>query len=103
MSSGGVFTIITNDGKQDKMLLATDLLEQRMNEIKQKNVQRILGQGGNPDKSDIDPQLSQITDTHIIHFQARFKPHVAVAMEYQKVNPQSGTAAFGNQVTFGLP
>jgi len=24
-------------------------------------------------------------------------------MEYQKVNPQSGTAAFGNQVTFGLP
>jgi len=38
MSSGGVFTIITNDGKQDKMLLATDLLEQRMNEIKQKNV-----------------------------------------------------------------
>jgi hypothetical protein len=34
MSSGAVFTIISNDGKADKMILATDLLEQRISAIR---------------------------------------------------------------------
>lgn len=35
MSSGAVFQLISNDGKADKMILATDLLEQRINSIRQ--------------------------------------------------------------------
>jgi hypothetical protein len=42
MSSGAVFTIISNEGKADKMLLASDLLEQRMNDIRMKNRQRVI-------------------------------------------------------------
>ena len=30
MSTGGIFQLITNDGKQDKMLMATDLLNKRL-------------------------------------------------------------------------
>ena len=33
MSAGGVFIIITNDGKADKMLMATSVLEKRMKAI----------------------------------------------------------------------
>ena len=30
----GVFQIVTNDGKADKMLLASDLLEERIRDIR---------------------------------------------------------------------
>jgi hypothetical protein len=96
MSSGAVFILLSSEGKCDKMLLATDLLEQRMNAIRQRNRQQVIAQGKNPDSEDIDPQLSQIQETHIIHFQSRFKPYCPIAMEYQKVTPQSGSASFGN-------
>lgn len=31
MSAGGIFKIIANDGKADKMIMATELLNQRIN------------------------------------------------------------------------
>ena len=34
MATGGIFTIITNDGKQDRMLMATALLHERLRAIK---------------------------------------------------------------------
>lgn len=62
-----------------------------------------MAQGKNPDVEDIDPSLADIMQTHVIHFQSQYKPYCPIAMEYQKVNPQSGSAAFGNQVIFSLP
>ena len=68
MSSGGVFQIVTNDGKADKMLLASDLLEERVKDIRADNKQRVIAAGGNPDKEDIDPSLAEIQQSHLIHF-----------------------------------
>lgn len=45
MSAGAVFNIITNDGKIDKMILATDLLELVMSEIKKRNTENALRKG----------------------------------------------------------
>lgn len=33
MSNAGVFKLIANDGKADKLIMATDLLNQRIKEI----------------------------------------------------------------------
>ena len=34
MATGGIFTLITNDGKQDRMLMATHLLNRRLRDIR---------------------------------------------------------------------
>ena len=35
MSAGGVFQITTNEGKSDKMLMASELLSKRVRDIKE--------------------------------------------------------------------
>lgn len=57
MSNSGSFTIVSNDGKADKMILATDLLEERLKDIRADNRQRVIAAGGDPDKEDIDATL----------------------------------------------
>ena len=36
MSAGGVFRLIANDGKADRMIMATELLNQRIKDIQTK-------------------------------------------------------------------
>lgn len=36
MATGGVFQLITNDGKQDRMLMATQMLRNRLDAIRVK-------------------------------------------------------------------
>ncbi len=60
MSAGGAFQIISNDGKCDKMVFASDLLEERIREIRDENRARVIAQGGDPEKQDLDPTLSEI-------------------------------------------
>jgi len=36
MATGGVFQLITNDGKQDRMLMATQMLRNRLEAIRAK-------------------------------------------------------------------
>jgi hypothetical protein len=74
--------LISNDGKADKMIMATDLLELRIKEIREENTERVLAENGDPSKEDIDPTLADIAETHIIHYQSKFKPFVAIGMEY---------------------
>lgn len=38
MSAGGVFQIVSNDGKADKMIMATDLLNMRIKEIREEKI-----------------------------------------------------------------
>jgi hypothetical protein len=45
MSTGGIFTIITNDGKQDRMLMATAFLHDRLASI---NAFKVAQNGGSP-------------------------------------------------------
>ena len=94
MSAGGVFTIITNDGKADKMLTATALLLQRIADIACAN--RALGR-------DPTPQLAELEKTHVLYVNAHFKPYVAIGFEYQKVRSSAGVANWGTSVQFSIP
>jgi hypothetical protein len=91
MSTGGIFNLITNDGKQDRMLMASELLSQRLAEIREarKGLE-------NP-----NPTLADIERTHILFMNAHFKPFAAIAYEYNKVTANNPT--LGSKVQFSIP
>ena len=95
MATGGIFQLITNDGKQDRMLMATQLLNQR---IAAARARRIAA--GNPDCT---PTLYDIERTHILFTNAHFKPFAAIGYEYNKVKPSAGNATLESSVTFSIP
>lgn len=93
MSSGGIFTLITNDGKQDRMLMATTLLQQRLAEVTA--VRRASNQ------QDPTPTLLDIERTHVLFVNAHFKPFAAIGFEYNKVTVASAT--LGTELIFSIP
>jgi hypothetical protein len=95
MSNAGIFTLITNDGKQDRMLMATDLLKRRLADITSNR--RMAGM------SDTTPTLLDIERTHVLFMNAHFKPFAAIGFEYQKVQSDSGGANLGSSVRFSIP
>ena len=104
MSTAAVFTIITNDGKQDKMLMATDYLSSRLATI---NNNKWASHGGasGPDKSALVnmPTLLDIERTHILFMNAHFKPFAAIGFEYNKVSMTAGTPTLGSPLQFSIP
>lgn len=67
MATGGIFTLITNDGKQDRMLTATALLNKRLLDIEHMRSQ-------NQQIQDPTPTLVDIERTHVLFMNAHFKP-----------------------------
>jgi hypothetical protein len=90
-----VFKIITNGGKQDRMLLATDLLKRRLQLIED-------ARSRDPLIDDPTPTLSDIEKTHILFMNAHFKPYVAIGYEYQKQTAASGNLSLDSDVTFNI-
>jgi hypothetical protein len=66
MSAGGVFKLIANDGKADRMIMATELLNQRI-----KDIMCMRAKQGFADPT---PTLVDIERTHILFINAHFKP-----------------------------
>ena len=64
MATGGIFTIITNDGKQDRMLMATALLHERLRAI---NAFKQGQNGGAADDLANLPSLLDIEKTHVLN------------------------------------
>jgi hypothetical protein len=95
MATAGIFTLITNDGKQDRMLMATELLKRRLTSIKQARAAAGL--------KDTTPTLLDIERTHVLFMNAHFKPFAAIGFEYHKVNPDSGGAQLGADIRFSIP
>ena len=99
MATGGIFQLITNDGKQDRMLMASALLASRI--AAARNNRKCAGQ------SDCTPTLYDIERTHILFTSAHFKPFAAIGYEYNKVTPTAGTVALNENstqnVTFSIP
>ncbi len=93
MSTGGIFNLITNDGKQDRMLMASELLSQRLAEIR-------LARQKNNDEN-VNPTLADIEKTHILFMNAHFKPFAAIAYEYNKVTANNPN--LGSKVQFSIP
>jgi hypothetical protein len=96
MATGGIFQLITNDGKQDRMLMASDLLKTRLDNIQ-------ASRAGNPQYTDSTPTLLDIEKTHILFTTAHFKPFAAIGYEYNKVTPGAGSSSLGSDVTFSIP
>ena len=94
MSAGGVFKLIANDGKPDRLLVATALLNQRIRDVMCRRSK--LGK-------DPTPTLLDLEKTHILHINAHFKPFAALGYEYNKVRAASGTATLGSTVQFSIP
>jgi hypothetical protein len=100
MATGGIFTIITNDGKQDRMLMATALLHERLRAI---NAFKQGNNGGAADALQNLPTLLDIEKTHVLFTNAHFKPFAAIGFEYNKVRPTSGNPALGQNIQFSIP
>jgi hypothetical protein len=100
MSTGGIFTIITNDGKQDRMLMATAFLHDRLTAINAKNHK---DNGGSPNDLQNLPTLLDIERTHVLFTNAHFKPFAAIGFEYNKVRSTSGNPSLGQPVQFSIP
>ncbi len=96
MATGAIFSLITNDGRQDRLLMATALLNSRL-----KQIQSVRAQNHNI--SDPTPTLADIEKTHIIFMNAHFKPFAAIGYEYNKVAVSSGEAELGNDIQFAIP
>mgnify|MGYP000031664396 CR=1 FL=1 len=96
MSTGGIFQLITNDGKQDKMLTAVTLLNKRLMDIEQLRRK-------DPQIKDPTPTIVDVERTHVFFLAAHFKPFVALGYEYQISTPDSGVPRFGGEVTFSIP
>lgn len=96
MATGATFTLVTNDGKIDALLCATELLLYRLAAIRQEKAK-------NPQKyPDTEPTIADIARTHVFYPYAMFKPYVAMANEYLKV-PSSNSAQLGNEVQLAIP
>ena len=94
MSAGGVFKLIANDGKPDRLLVATALLNQRFKDVMCSR--RAAGK-------DPTPTLLDVEKTHVLHINAHFKPFAALGYEYNKVRAQSGTTTLGSTIQFSIP
>ena len=95
MATGGIFQLITNDGKQDRMLMASDLLKQRLSEATKARQDQGM--------ADCTPTLYDIERTHILFTNAHFKPFAAIGYEYNKVNTTAGNAAYRSEIQFSIP
>ena len=96
MSTGGIFTLLTNDGRQDRLLNATELLKQRLVRIRKQRT-------ADPTISDSTPTLSDIERTHILFTNAHFKPFAAIGFEYNRVRASAGSPQLGSEITFSIP
>lgn len=94
MSAASVFNLLANDGKPDRLTLATALLNQRIKDV----ACRRRAAGVDP-----TPTLLDLEKTHVLHVNAHFKPMAALAFEYNKAQSQSGSAAFGGDLTYSIP
>lgn len=96
MATGGVFNLITNDGKQDRMLMATQMLRNRLENVRRRR-------SADLNVEDETPTLLDIERTHILFTNAHFKPFVAIGFEYNKVRSGAGSIALGGSTQFSIP
>jgi len=94
MSTGGIFQLISNDGKQDKMLMSTDFLNARLAKVSRV----LLAKGEDP-----TPKLKDIEKSHVLFMHAHYKPFAACGYEYNKVRSTSGTTSLNTTVQFSIP
>lgn len=107
MSSGGIFKLMINEGMQDKLLLASKVLHERIKKIKKFNINRAnllpvnLRNTIDLEKSYL-PDINAIDMTHMIIVNGSFKPFVSAGFEYNRVQ-SNGEVKLGQTASFILP
>jgi hypothetical protein len=104
MSSGGIFKLITNNGLQDKLLMASEYLSKRLKNIEARNRESNIYNSKNPLNMENSwlPDMNDISKTHILFINGAYKPYVASGFEYNKCQP-NGDIQFNSNITFTLP
>lgn len=132
MTSGNIFTLMMNDGKQDIMLNATEKLYTRLKEIRKHQINSIIARertrfGAEPAMNDMtyssdrsewqrDPKkyiesrarpahatMVDILKTHNMFVGRTYKPFVAMSFSSLKVIEKQGQPRFGGDVSFIVP
>lgn len=112
MSTSGIFKLITNEGVQDRMLLATDFLKRRVDAITRENKEKYIAMTQTKSGRELDavssmgswePTLTSIEKTHNIFINGSFKPFVSMAYEYTKTTVSEGSMGLGSSIAFKIP
>jgi len=94
MVSGASYILAANFGKIDAALYASAMLAER--------IEKIVSFRKQKGYHDTTPTLPDIEKTHLLFVNSHFRPHVAIAREYQKVRTGAGTAALGGSTQFTI-
>lgn len=78
-SNGGVFSLVVRDSRFDSFLDASDYLRKRLDAIRVGR--RAAGQ------QNVQPTFIDVERTHVLFIHAAYRPYVATAAEYTKVQP----------------
>ena len=99
MTQSGVYKIILRDDRFDGLLRASDLLLQRLKEIREK---RLAAHEPNPLAT-----IADISKDHVMYVGTLYKPFVSVATEYVRVRPNGDATSFlnakGGSIRFVFP
>lgn len=93
MSTGGVFILVSNDGRMDQMLIGNDSLRD--------NIAAIKARRAASGEADTNPSLSDLERSHVLFVNAHFKPYVAISLQYFKVSANNVT--LGSEVQLSIP
>lgn len=93
MSTGGVFILVSNDGRMDQVVLGNEMLRDNISAIKARRAAA--------GEADINPSLSDLERSHVLFVNAHFKPYVAISLQYFKVSANNVT--LGSEVQISIP
>ncbi len=93
MSTGGVFQLVSNDGRMDQLLLATNVLRDNINTVRARRAAA--------GEADTNPTLPDLERSHVLFVNAHHKPYVALAFQYFKVSVNN--VSFGSDAQVSIP
>lgn len=93
MSTGGVFQLVSNDGRMDQLLLANSMLRENIAEIKKRRAAA--------GEANVNPSLADLERSHVLFVNSHHKPYVAIAFQYFKVSANNVT--FNSDVAISIP
>jgi hypothetical protein len=93
MSTGGVFILVSNDGRMDQMLIGNETLRD--------NIATVKARRAAAGEADTNPSLADLERSHVLFVNAHFKPYVAISLQYFKVSANNVT--LGSEVQISIP
>ena len=103
MATAPVYILLSNDGDDDFVLTADAKLHTRLQEVRDTKTKAKM-QGRLPPNVSVQPQISDVTESHNLWVHRRFYPYVALSHTFLPTQVWSGSAnlASGGQLTFDM-